>query len=135
MFTKAFAATPLGANLARRFALTQLHDWGTPPGAPLHDTVALIVAELAANAARHGRVRGRNFELCLRYEHETTVVRIEVSDTHPRRPDPSTVGMAEPDADGGRGLALVEAVAHRWGVDDRTGPGRTVWAQTGPVVP
>ncbi|WP_405987499.1 ATP-binding protein [Streptomyces sp. NBC_00872] len=105
-----------------------------PPGAPLHDTVAVIVAELAANAARHGRVPGRNFELRLLYEHETAVVRVGVSDTHPRRPDPSSVGMADPEADGGRGLALVEAVAYRWGVDDRTGPGKTVWAQTEPFV-
>ncbi|WSZ00281.1 ATP-binding protein [Streptomyces sp. NBC_00872] len=94
----------------------------------------MIVAELAANAARHGRVPGRNFELRLLYEHETAVVRVGVSDTHPRRPDPSSVGMADPEADGGRGLALVEAVAYRWGVDDRTGPGKTVWAQTEPFV-
>ncbi|MGW6096975.1 ATP-binding protein [Streptomyces sp. NPDC055157] len=133
VFTHAFSATRLGASLARRCATGQLGDWGVPLGAPLHDTVALLVAELAANAARHGRVPGRNFELRLLYTHETAVVRIEVSDTHPRRPDPSSVGMADPDADGGRGLALVEAVAHRWGVDDRTGPGKTVWAETGPV--
>lgn len=61
-------------------------------------------------------------------------MRIEVSDTNPRRPDSTAVGMADPEADGGRGLALVEAVAHSWGVDDRTGPGKTVWAQTEPVV-
>ncbi|NGO11291.1 ATP-binding protein [Streptomyces sp. HC44] len=133
MFTQAFPATSLGASLARRFALVQLDDWGIRPGAPLRDTVALLVAELAANAARHGRVPGRNFELRLLYEHETAVVRIEVSDTHLRRPDPSAVSMADLDADGGRGLALVEAVAHRWGVDDRTGPGKTVWAETEPV--
>ncbi|MER7197441.1 hypothetical protein CG723_29485 [Streptomyces sp. CB01635] len=113
VFTRAFPATPLGASLARRSALGRLGDWGVPPGAPLHDTVALLVAELAANAARHGRVPGRNFALRVLYEHESAVVRIEVSDTHSRRPDPSDVGMADPDAEGGRGLALVEAVAHR----------------------
>ncbi|WCD99206.1 ATP-binding protein [Streptomyces sp. HUAS 31] len=133
VFTQAFPATSLGASLARRFALVRLDDWGIPPGAPLRDTVALLLAELAANAARHGRVPGRNFELRLLYERETAVVRIEVSDTHQRRPDPSAVGMADLDADGGRGLALIEAVAHRWGVDDRTGPGKTVWAETEPV--
>jgi anti-sigma regulatory factor (Ser/Thr protein kinase) len=133
VFAETFAATRLGARLARKCAVGQLDDWGIPSGAPLSDTVALLVAELAANAARHGRVPGRNFELRLLYEHETAVVRVEVSDTHPRRPDPSAVTMAGPDADGGRGLPLVEAVAHRWGVDERTGPGKTVWAQTAPV--
>ncbi|MFE9763254.1 ATP-binding protein [Streptomyces sp. NPDC005808] len=133
VFVQWFPATRLGASLARRFAVGQLGGWGVPPGAPLSDTVALLVAELAANAARHGRVPGRNFELRLSYEHETAVVRVEVSDTHLRRPDPSAVVMAATDADGGRGLALVDAIAHRWGVDDRIGPGKTVWAQTAPV--
>ena len=29
----------------------------------------------------------------------------------------------------GRGLLLVEALASRWGVDERKGPGKTVWAE------
>ncbi|MFD8569166.1 ATP-binding protein [Streptomyces sp. NPDC059639] len=136
-FTHTFPATHLGASLARRAAVARLVYWGAPPGSPLSDTVALLVAELAANAARHGRVPGRNFELRLLHKHEhahpTAVVRVEVSDTHPRRPDPTTVTMADTDADGGRGLALVAAVADAWGIEDRTGPGKTVWAQTGPT--
>lgn len=133
-FTHAFPATLLGASLARRAAVARLDDWGVPPGSPHSDTVTLLVAELAANAARHGRVPGRNFELRLllhKRTHTTAAVRVEVSDTHPRRPDPTTVTMADTDADGGRGLALVKAVADDWGVEDRTGPGKTVWAQTG----
>ncbi|MFE2378591.1 ATP-binding protein [Streptomyces sp. NPDC059398] len=131
--THAFPATRLGASLARRAAVARLVDWGVPPGSALCDTVALLVAELAANVARHGRVPGPNFELRLLHQHAhpTAVVRVEVSDTHPRRPDPTTVTMADADADGGRGLALVATVADAWGVDDRTGPGKTVWAQTG----
>ncbi|MDI6517171.1 ATP-binding protein [Streptomyces coelicoflavus] len=133
--THTFPATRLGASLARRAAVARLDVWGVPPGSPLSDTVALIVAELAANAARHGRVPGRNFELRLLHQQArtTVAVRVEVSDTHPRRPDPTTVTMADPDADGGRGLALVAAVADDWGVEDRTGPGKTVWAQTRPI--
>jgi hypothetical protein len=41
--------------------------------------------------------------------------------------------MADTDADGGRGLALAAAVADDWGSQDPTGPGKTVWAQTGPT--
>lgn len=33
------------------------------------------------------------------------------------------------DADGGRGLLLVGALASCWGVSERTGPGKTVWAE------
>ncbi|MFF7333668.1 ATP-binding protein [Streptomyces sp. NPDC008150] len=132
-FTHTFPTTRLGASLARLAAVAQLDDWGVPFGSTLSDTVALIVAELAANVVRHGRVPGRNFGLRLRYERATAVARVEVSDTHPLRPDPATVVMADADADGGRGLALVAALADDWGVEDRTGPGKTVWAQTGPA--
>ncbi|WP_424851561.1 ATP-binding protein [Streptomyces sp. SAI-129] len=105
--THTFPATRLGASLARLAAVARLDDWGVPHGSPLSDTIALIIAELAANAAHHGRVPGRNFELRLPHKQArtTAVVRVEVSDTHPRRPDPTTVTMADPDADGGRGLA------------------------------
>ncbi|MGW8488399.1 ATP-binding protein [Streptomyces sp. NPDC055886] len=128
-----FSATRLGASRARGFALRQLDDWGIAYGAPLSDDVALLVAELAANAALHGRVQGRDFELRLLYEQATAVVRVEVSDTHSRRPDPSAVTATAADAECGRGLHLVGAVAFRWGVSDRTGPGKSVWAETRPV--
>ncbi|WP_326672467.1 ATP-binding protein [Streptomyces sp. NBC_01257] len=133
VFTHRLPATRRGANLARRLAVGQLGDWGIGPAAPLCDTVALIVAELAANAVLHGRVPGRDFELRLTYEHESAHVCVEVSDTHPGRPEPSTSRAGDAFADGGRGLHLVAALAHRWGVSERNGPGKTVWAQTGPM--
>ncbi|MGX4689291.1 hypothetical protein [Streptomyces sp. JNUCC 63] len=34
-----------------------------------------------------------------------------------------------PDEDGGRGPVLVDALAVDWGVRDRLGPGKTVWAE------
>ncbi|NJA55276.1 ATP-binding protein [Streptomyces sp. NEAU-H3] len=100
-----------------------------PPGSPLSGTVAL----LAASAARHGRVPGRHFALRLHYEHTNAAVRVQVPDTHPRRPDPTTVAMADADAEEGRGLALVATVADRRRVENRTGPGKTVWAATRPA--
>lgn len=133
VFAQRCSATRLGATLARRLAVWKLDVWGVPYGTPLSDTVALLVAELAANAALHGRVPGRDFELRLVYTYGTGVVRIEVSDTHETRPDPSVVERPDPVADGGRGLFIVEAVACRWGVSDRVGPGKTVWAETEPV--
>ncbi|WNI22865.1 ATP-binding protein [Streptomyces sp. ITFR-16] len=117
--------------LARRLAVWKLDEWEIPYGSPLSDTVALIVAQLAANAVLHGRVPGRDFELRLVYPYESGLVRIEVSDTHEDWPDASPVPQPDPDADGGRGLLIVEAVAARWGVSDRIGPGKTVWAEAG----
>ncbi|WP_406093328.1 ATP-binding protein [Streptomyces sp. NBC_01013] len=132
-FVQRCSATRLGATLARRLAVWKLDVWGIPYGSPLSDTVALLVAELAANAVLHGRVPGRDFELRLSYAHTTGVVRVEISDTHEARPDPSAVEQPDAVAEGGRGLLIVEAVACRWGVSDRGGPGKTVWAETGPA--
>jgi anti-sigma regulatory factor (Ser/Thr protein kinase) len=130
VFTQRFSATRRGARLARRLATHQLDLWGVPYGSTASDTVALVVAELAANAVLHGRVPGRDFELRLRYGRAASVVRVEVSDTHPRRPELSEPALqTTTDADGGRGLLLVEAVAVRWGVGERPGPGKTVWAE------
>lgn len=132
VFAQRLSATRLGASLARRLAVQQLDEWGIPYATHVSDTVALLVAELAANAVLHGRVPGRDFELRLVYEHETGVVRVEVADTHQGRPEPSPA-PTDAYADGGRGLQLVAAIATRWGVSDRTGPGKTVWAETGPA--
>ncbi|MFG2883023.1 ATP-binding protein [Streptomyces sp. NPDC048297] len=130
MFVQRFSATRRGARLARRLAVHRLDLWGVPYGSPASETVALVVAELAANAALHGCVPGRDFELRLSHDRAAGVVRVEVSDTHPGRPEPPEPGAQPPaDAESGRGLLLVEAVATRWGVADRLGPGKTVWAE------
>ncbi|MFD7432730.1 ATP-binding protein [Streptomyces sp. NPDC059818] len=133
MFAQRCSATRRGASLARRLAVWKLDTWGIPYGTRLSDTVALLVAEPAANAVLHGRVPGRDFELRLMYPYEEAgVVRIEVSDTDETRPNPSVARQPAPDADGGRGLLVVESIAARWGVSDRVGPGKTVWAEAGP---
>ncbi|GAA0901411.1 hypothetical protein GCM10009549_02280 [Streptomyces thermoalcalitolerans] len=54
------------------------------------------------------------------------IVRIEVTDTHPALPARLAPGS---DEDGGRGLVLVDALAVDWGVRDRLGSGKTVWAE------
>ncbi|MGW0779796.1 ATP-binding protein [Streptomyces sp. NPDC002913] len=126
VFVQRFSATRRGARLARLLAGLQLVEWGCPAGSDSHDAVAIVVAELAANAVLHGRVPGRDFALLLTYDDDRRVVRIEVSDTHPARP--ARVARAADD-DHGRGLVLVDALATRWGVRDRVGPGKTVWAE------
>ncbi|MFJ6502953.1 ATP-binding protein [Streptomyces sp. NPDC091879] len=127
MFAQRFSATRRGARLARRLTTLLLDLWGVPYGSPASDTVTLLVAELASNAAMHGQVPGRDFELRLHYDVATGVVRVEVSDTHPGRPNPSRPEGGA--LDGSRGLLLVETLASRWGVDERQGPGKTVWAE------
>ncbi len=112
--------TPRGARLARLLATEQLRSWGLPL-----DPARQSVAELASNAAAHGRVPGRDFRLSLYVIGDT--LRIEVTDTRAERlPSPRTPA---PDAESGRGLLLVEALAHRWGVAEGRFPRKTVWAE------
>ncbi|WP_155056113.1 ATP-binding protein [Streptomyces blattellae] len=128
-FTQRLSATPRGARLARHLALNELHTWGIPHGSDASETVAVIVAELAANAVTHGRVPGRDFEL--RLSLPTGSVRIEVSDTctELRPPKPGDVRLPRPLDEHGRGLVLVEALADRWEVLDRDAPGKTIRAE------
>ncbi|MGY1580870.1 ATP-binding protein [Streptomyces sp. MN13] len=101
-------------------ATEQLRTWGLPL-----DPAHLIAAELANNAATHGRVPGRNFQLLLYVVSQT--LRIEVTDTRgdrlPQR------HLADPCDESGRGLTLVAALADHWGVIPGLLPRKTVWAE------
>lgn len=126
MFSQRLSATRRGARLARRLTVHQLDAWGIPYGSDLSDTAALIVGELAANAVLHGRVPGRDIALRLTYGPDT--IRIEIADARGERLPRLTASPAR-DAETGRGLLLVDALACRWGVDTEPGPGKTAWAE------
>ncbi|MEU9952327.1 ATP-binding protein [Streptomyces sp. NPDC047939] len=127
-FTMRFSSTPRGARLARRLAGERLDAWGVPYGSNTHDVVTLVVAELSANAVRHGHVPGRDFRLSL--SAEGSALRVEVTDTRGERLPVQPAGLdGDGDGDGGRGLLLVSAMTDRWGWFPCTdGPGKTVWA-------
>ncbi|MFI1562485.1 ATP-binding protein [Streptomyces sp. NPDC020490] len=120
------SSTPRGARLARLLAVDALRSWGLPD-----ETAGHVVAELANNAATHGRVPGRSFRLTLHVAGGT--LRIEVTDT---RGDHCPV-LREPGAgaESGRGLLLVDALADRWGVTEGRFPRKTVWAEIGLTPP
>lgn len=119
-FTVLLSSTPLGARLARLLAAEQLRSWGIPCEAARH-----VVAELAANAATHGRLPGRSFRLALSVLGDT--LRIEVTDARgERRPVLRGSGSG---VETGRGLLLVEALADRWGDADGPCPRKIVRAE------
>ncbi|MEU3729808.1 ATP-binding protein [Streptomyces sp. NPDC033538] len=129
-FAMAFTSTPRGARLARLFVSHCLDAWGHPYDGDVNETLTLITAELCANAVRHGRVPGRDFHVRLTVEACGGRLRVEVSDTRAeRRPVVTDPTGPDAEAESGRGLLLVTALADDWGVTDRHGgPGKTVWA-------
>ncbi|MGW4237636.1 ATP-binding protein [Streptomyces sp. NPDC004749] len=115
---------------AREFARAAVADWGL--GARVDD-VLLCVSELATNALVHGVPPGRGYLLRLWWR-ESGPLRVEVHDSgggQPRLREPGGAaagsGVAA-DAESGRGLLLVAAVADAWGVGERD-PGKIVWCE------
>ncbi|MFF3645360.1 ATP-binding protein [Streptomyces sp. NPDC002564] len=123
--TERLSATPRGARLARRLARYHLDGWGIAYDTELSDAAEAVVAELAANAVTHGRVPGRDFELCLTLFADT--LRVEVTDTRTERRPPKEPEPPLPQGESGRGLVIVAALAAEWGVAGRE-VGKTVWA-------
>ncbi|UWE08733.1 helix-turn-helix domain-containing protein [Actinacidiphila bryophytorum] len=108
---------------ARRILRLYLHRWGMES---LTDTAVLVMSELLGNAVQHA-TGAEDSLIETRFERLADgSLRIEVHDSSentPRRRDASA------DAEAGRGLALVDALTGgRWGVADRSGIGKRVWA-------
>ncbi|WP_344049596.1 ATP-binding protein [Streptomyces thermoalcalitolerans] len=130
-FTIRLSCTRRGARLARRLACEQLDTWGWPYGSDANRTAALLVGELTANAALHGRERGRDFRLRLTLYSEDPALRIEVTDPRPDRrpPAPGLLRVPSPEEEAGRGLLLVEALADHWGTMCGDPYTKTVWCE------
>lgn len=117
----------------RRFVADLLTDRGR---ADLVDDVGLAATELAANAVLHSGSPW--FEVQLVVADES--VRLAVSDRGPMRARvvadradvAATVRARDPESMTGRGLLLVAALAHSWGIDDLAA-GVRVWAEFAPA--
>jgi anti-sigma regulatory factor (Ser/Thr protein kinase) len=104
---------------ARRFAGVTLGEWGL---APLCETVELLVSEVVTNAVGHAQSGGEMVMTFL-----PAGLRVEVSDRGAGEVAPRVAG---PEDVTGRGMAIVTALAARWGVhgeDPDTGWYKTVW--------
>jgi hypothetical protein len=87
----------------------------------LVDDVQLAASELVTNAMRHAPPP---LTMILRGHDET--VRLDVIDGW--QTQPVLVAATTMDAQG-RGVAIVDALSHRWGVTDLGVDGKSVWAE------
>lgn len=128
-FRTMFPTTAYGAHTARHATERWLAAQQGQPEPADDDstaTASLLIAELTANAALHGRVRGRNARLALTLTPAT--LRIEVTDARGERPPVPTPDDGV-DGESGRGLLLVASLADAWGCELYPPGGKTVWAQ------
>ena len=128
-------ALPTAAPCARGYTRVILAEWNL---ATLADPAELIVSELVTNGVqattdKDGQPRYGEAGLPVvhfRLASDLARVLVEVWDSVPRAP---AVRQAGPDEEGGRGLALVQAMSDRWGWTTVPGwPGKAVWAELRP---
>ncbi|MEV5598274.1 ATP-binding protein [Streptomyces sp. NPDC052496] len=113
---------PRSARRARKYLRELAEVWRLQAEAT--DTAVLILSELTANACVHARApRGRYVRVrCLLFAGR---LRVEVADAGSAMPEPRVAGVED---EGGRGLALVTALADEWGAYPRPyGIGKIVW--------
>ncbi|MEU9555569.1 ATP-binding protein [Streptomyces fumanus] len=112
---------PAEVGRARRWVRARLAGSGTAADESLVETLVLLVSELVTNAVVHTRCSAV-VRLTLP---GAATVRLEVADSSGRAPVPR---CADGDETGGRGLALVDGLADRWGWHPE-GAGKRVWCE------
>lgn len=119
---------------ARQAVRRVLHAWRVPdddPATQVWGDLELVVGEVAGNAARFCTGRFR-ITLDVHRDH----VRLEIVDEGPSTEPLRLIAAAPraPDAESGRGLTIVAALASQWGAERITtsvagGSGTRVWAE------
>jgi anti-sigma regulatory factor (Ser/Thr protein kinase) len=111
------SAEPTSAAAARRLVRGALDDWQLQH---LSDTATLLVSELAANVVLHARSH-----YLVQAEQQGEIVRVSVFDCSSAGPRRRRYG---PEAGTGRGLALIDVLATRWGTSQDVQPwAKVVW--------
>jgi len=124
-------AVPGAVPCARLHARQVMWEWGLDA---LRDDTELVVSELVTNAVRACASLRPAAPVRMWLRGNTTRMLVLVWDACPRPPIRLHAGQ---NADGGRGLLLVEALSDQWdwyALDQPEG-GKIVWATLGPAIP
>ncbi|HEY9476788.1 MAG TPA: ATP-binding protein [Mycobacteriales bacterium] len=115
--------SPTSAGEVRHSLVADLRRRGASRG--MVDDAALLISELVGNAVRYARpLPGGVITVSWSCSHSCLVVRV----TDGGSLDAPRLRRAGPADTRGRGLAIVDALAHSWGVDNRRNTS-TVWAE------
>jgi anti-sigma regulatory factor (Ser/Thr protein kinase) len=126
------AAVPSAVKLSRTLVHVTLKHWRLER---LVDDAELVVSELVTNAVKATGITAREpswsdqehlATIHVRLTHLESAIVIEVWDRDHTPPKPAD---AAPDAETGRGLAIVEALCVRWDYFPAIGGGKVVWAE------
>lgn len=104
---------------ARRWVVRQAHALGVR--GETQAAVELLTSELVANAINHGPDDG---VITVRTSADGDLFEVAVSDEGTGRP---VLRHPPPTAEGGRGVMLVDLLAHTWGTRDLAGGGKAIW--------
>lgn len=106
-----------GVQRARRFLHGQLTEWNL---VAFDDEAQLMLSEIVTNALIHA-----DSDVDLRLRRYPDYLRVEVRDSDPH-PAINVGTPGEDQAEGGRGMMIVTALASAWG-NSPSGRGKTVW--------
>ncbi|GAA3725898.1 anti-sigma regulatory factor (Ser/Thr protein kinase) [Spinactinospora alkalitolerans] len=116
-----FSGRPHSIKAARDWLSVRMDIAGVPEETA--DTAVLLLSELATNALVHTASGGEGGAFYVRAFFFHGRLRVEVRDAG-RTPFPVEAATPDPDAENGRGLLLVDTLAHRWGrFESGRGPG------------
>jgi anti-sigma regulatory factor (Ser/Thr protein kinase) len=87
----------------------------------LADDAGLLASEMLTNAVAASRD-----PVCLRLLADREQLIVEVWDSAPDDPQPRVADYAD---EGGRGFAVIQAIAHRWGFQRVSDSRKLVWAE------
>jgi anti-sigma regulatory factor (Ser/Thr protein kinase) len=117
--TLTIPARPEHVATARRFVIATLGD-----DHPQAHTATLLTSELVTNSLQHSASSHDGAILAVGASRAAHWLRVEVVDDG--APTLPTLREADPDAERGRGLTLVDSLATRWGTQ-RGDTGTTTW--------